>query len=322
MKFLLFFTLLIVHKVESLLTLKNVLQCGQRVVVSGLIVGGNETKPGEWPWLVALTLNPSHSFFCGGTLISEKHVLSGELNEHFVALKNKFYYFLSAAHCFKQKRSSQLLDSHNVTVVVGKHDLGIPNELGSSNHSVLEVILHRDWNISTTSYEADIALLFLFNSVSFSEKVQPICLPEPSIEETIGSGIVAGWGYSSSYSFEVEQFPRKIDVPVISKIQCYHKFPLLAKLGSDRTFCGGYDGRGISPCAGDSGGGFYQRGNSSWSVLGIVSSALTNLDQSCETNIYTIYTNVAKLVYWIRNVIADGKFIIKKYVEFECQVGR
>ena len=229
---------------------------------------------------------------------------------------------LSAAHCFQEKNEPEVFDAQNVTVTVGKHDLWASNELGTSNHSMLKAFLHPEWDYRSSSYDADIALLFLFNSVIFNEKVQPICLPEPSIKEAVGSGMVVGWGYSSSHSTKAQQFPRQIHVPVISSTQCYHKFPLLAKLGSERTFCGGYNDRGISPCAGDSGGGLYQRGNSSWSIFGIVSSALTNPDQSCDTNKYTIYTNVAKLVYWVKNVIADGKLIVDKYVEFECQAGK
>lgn len=53
--------------------------CGQQFVLAGLIAGGNKTVRGEWPWLVALELKPDGMFFCAGTLISEKHVLSGEL---------------------------------------------------------------------------------------------------------------------------------------------------------------------------------------------------------------------------------------------------
>ena len=40
--------------------------------------GVAETKKSEWPWLVAFIYWPESKFFCAGSLISEKHVLSGK----------------------------------------------------------------------------------------------------------------------------------------------------------------------------------------------------------------------------------------------------
>lgn len=51
--------------------------CGRFSYGGGTIVGGEFIKKGEWPWLVALFESKSRSYFCGGTLISEKHVLTG-----------------------------------------------------------------------------------------------------------------------------------------------------------------------------------------------------------------------------------------------------
>lgn len=208
-----------------------------------------------------------------------------------------------------------------MTVVAGKFNLQLSHEPGTSDHAVLEIILHPDWDYDSASFDADIALLFLLNSVSLTDKVQFVCLPEPSVEEAVGSGTVVGWGYSSTHATEVEKFPRQIHVPIVASTQCYLKYHHLAMIGSNRTFCGGYDNRGISTCQGDSGGGFYHREKSSWSILGVVSSARYSPTQSCETNQYTIYTNVAKFVYWIKNVMADGIMVAIKYVNFICEAG-
>lgn len=40
--------------------------------------GGEKTSRKEWPWNVAFIHRPSEKFFCGGSLISDRHVLSGE----------------------------------------------------------------------------------------------------------------------------------------------------------------------------------------------------------------------------------------------------
>lgn len=54
--------------------------CGKRKGATGTAFGGNQVKRGEWPWLVAFTQRYEKEFFCGGNLISQKHVLSGEMS--------------------------------------------------------------------------------------------------------------------------------------------------------------------------------------------------------------------------------------------------
>ena len=42
------------------------------------IVGGLKANPSEFPWMVGLAFNYSQnkSWFCGGTLVGKKHVLT------------------------------------------------------------------------------------------------------------------------------------------------------------------------------------------------------------------------------------------------------
>ena len=53
--------------------------CGRADQAGGLIIGGSQVERGKWPWIVALfkTVNNDSKFFCGGTLISNKHVVTG-----------------------------------------------------------------------------------------------------------------------------------------------------------------------------------------------------------------------------------------------------
>lgn len=53
--------------------------CGKRKVLTGTVYGGSSTSKGQWPWLVAFAYRFSQNYFCGGNLISTKHVLSGKL---------------------------------------------------------------------------------------------------------------------------------------------------------------------------------------------------------------------------------------------------
>lgn len=54
-------------------------QCGTvRDVRLPLILGGNQTIRGQWPFVVALHKGEVFEYICGGTLISTKHVLTGK----------------------------------------------------------------------------------------------------------------------------------------------------------------------------------------------------------------------------------------------------
>lgn len=52
--------------------------CGRRQRANSSIVGRTKAKKNEMPWLVAFFKLPHEKFFCGGSLIGSKHVLSGE----------------------------------------------------------------------------------------------------------------------------------------------------------------------------------------------------------------------------------------------------
>ena len=45
-------------------------------IVTQKIINGVEAKPNEFPWQVALVRSGLHNPICGGTIISEKHILT------------------------------------------------------------------------------------------------------------------------------------------------------------------------------------------------------------------------------------------------------
>lgn len=53
--------------------------CGSVDVLDPRISGGSETQRGEWPFIAALYYVEELKFFCGGTLITKQHVLTGKI---------------------------------------------------------------------------------------------------------------------------------------------------------------------------------------------------------------------------------------------------
>jgi hypothetical protein len=78
-------------------TAKQSPKCGLRPAGSGDVIGGRHTRFNSWPWLVALRFKPTNAFFCGRSLISERHVVSGELVEEKIAIATSFSVNFSGA---------------------------------------------------------------------------------------------------------------------------------------------------------------------------------------------------------------------------------
>lgn len=53
------------------------IECGTVNLLREVILAGNEVVKGEWPFLAALYYARYCNYFCGGTIISNKHILTG-----------------------------------------------------------------------------------------------------------------------------------------------------------------------------------------------------------------------------------------------------
>jgi hypothetical protein len=74
-------------------------RCGFSVAARELSVGGSHTKPNTWPWLVALYKElPKRKteFFCAGSLIAQRHVVSG-MNDIILRCYSSLIYHFSCA---------------------------------------------------------------------------------------------------------------------------------------------------------------------------------------------------------------------------------
>lgn len=87
-------------------------ECGVVKYTSELIYGGQTSKKGAWPWLVALHDINTEEFFCGSTLVSDKHILTGKnfflqfkfiSSGHLKFVSNSFFRFFSRALLLEQR---------------------------------------------------------------------------------------------------------------------------------------------------------------------------------------------------------------------------
>ncbi|XP_072340056.1 complement factor B-like [Scyliorhinus torazame] len=270
----------------------------------GRIYGGEKAEEKQWPWQVSIIMATSEGDYAGGgSIISPTWILT-------------------AAHNMFDDAGLQL-EPPNVKVYVGT----LRSQSGSARH-VTEIHVHRRYNqtdaMENENYSYDIALLRLNESLTFSVKIRPVCLPctkevtdflpapagkwqiQCTYQDRIltgfgGSeprevtGYVSGWGVT-----ERGKSSRDLNYGLISiksRDQC-QKDDL-----DDSQFCA--KGDGVDSCAGDSGGPFAARFRQRWIQLGIVSSGLYT---GCTADNMGYYTNVVRMMDWLRGKVTDLEF--------------
>lgn len=90
-------------------------------------------------------------------------------------------------------------------------------ETEAIQRAVSAVIRHRNFDQNT--YNHDIALLRLRKPVSFTKGIQPICLPQETVDPSGKIGTVVGWGRTSEGG-SLPGILQHVNVPVLTLDQC------------------------------------------------------------------------------------------------------
>lgn len=202
------------------------------------IIGGETAPPGRFPGMVALLFAPvadNHAaFYCGGTLVSDRHVLT-------------------AAHC------ADFVAAADVQVLVGTQSLAS----GGSRVAVSQVTVHPQWNPDLLS--SDVAVLTLAAPVT---GIQPVLFIGGSKGETrfapVGAGaVLAGWGWTDNAGTVPDDL-QQAALTVKSPNECAF---------NDTVMCAGASQATPGACSGDSGGPLFssQQVRGRWVQVGVTS---------------------------------------------------
>ena len=159
------------------------------------IVGGQEAEVNEYPWQVGLVSATGRVPGCGGSIISNRHILT-------------------AAHCTAGRTTSSL------RVLLGEHDT---TDSVADIRTISAITDHPDYNRGN-NYAYDFSILTLSSPITFSRTMAPVCLPEDDSDLYTGQlATVTGWGTTSSGG-SLSPKLLEVDVTVTSNAVCNQKY--------------------------------------------------------------------------------------------------
>ncbi|XP_015191015.1 PREDICTED: uncharacterized protein LOC107074068 [Polistes dominula] len=246
-------------------------------IAATLIVNGWEVQSEEYvPWHATLFSheNGQWKFFCGGTLIGERVILT-------------------AGHCVWKTFPETIRAAFGIL----SNTLNETLQVNAQVFEIDKIEIQNSYQDHEGNYGSDIALLILKIAVKINNVVRPVCVDLQSDLTLLeawkngDSGFVAGMGIMENDTYSSTL--RMTSMKVISNEKCrefHHRD--FRKYITYTSFCAGW-ANGTSVCNGDSGGGFILRRPNTmiWEVHGVVSISPRRLGTSiCDPYSYTIFT--------------------------------
>ena len=240
-------------------------------------IGGINAVVGKWPWMVLLgrwSEAGLGGWFCGGTLITDRHVLT-------------------AAHCLRPEEAGA------VGALIGDNDLNRQDEVEHQQRNVSSVVRHPRYLGS----QNDLAVVRLAAPVRLTEDVSPICLP-PAGSQHLGREVeMAGWGLLE-FAGNASDVLQEVELRVADPAACEAAYRRLPRF--EARFPGGFqgtkvcaesrDGEPRDACRGDSGGPLMAPlPNNTYQLVGVVSAGV-----GCGNPEFPgLYTKVSAYIDWI-----------------------
>ncbi|XP_075223924.1 serine protease snk-like [Lycorma delicatula] len=243
-----------------------------------LIVGGKNATFGEFPHMASVGYRKQGTirWLCGGSLISEKFVLT-------------------AAHCALTKWGKPDV----VRLGTVRIDSNFYRDVDVEN-----VITHP--NYKPPKIYNDIALLLIKIQIIFNYNIRPACLsitknlsqlPDPIV-------IATGWGHVNYGGLSSPNL-LKVSLKIVDNEECQKEFSLDSHLPvgiNNDMFCAvGYTNLSHDTCQGDSGGPLQRVVEENSCMQQII--GITSFGKYCGSSSPAIYIKVASFISWIETII-------------------
>ncbi|XP_053670866.1 uncharacterized protein LOC128721164 [Anopheles nili] len=251
-------------------------------MVVKLIVGGNVTKPGEFPHMAAIGWRlptGGYSFDCGGSLISDQYVLT-------------------AAHCYIEADDGVLPS----IVRLGDQSL-VRQDDGAEpqDYQILRFIVHPEFKWREGKYN-DLAVIQLRDRVRFTNFIRPACLYDTDVLST-PTVIATGFGLMEDFGTKSDEL-RKVSLYIYGNDLCAERYRLNRHMRQgirNSQMCVGNLAGGKDTCQGDSGGPLQITREENQCMFYIV--GVTSFGQVCGSATPAIYTKVSSYLNWIESVV-------------------
>jgi len=243
---------------------------------TGRIVGGCEAIPYSWPWQVGFMQNyfGDLSLICGGAVIDNQWIMC-------------------AGHCVYGSED----DPTQFRVKLGVFDRSSTNESGMVVAEIEKIYLHPNFSMSTIEW--DISLLKLKKPLSFTDHIQPVCVPksDAGVIAKNNSCWVTGWGTLHEGDFGLPKNLNQVIVPYLDQADCDKEYGS-SSINDKCMFCAGRTG--VDSCQGDSGGPVVtQAADGRWFQYGIVSWGYG----CAEPGHAGVYSRVTAYCDWMKQMI-------------------